>query len=271
MMKFIYIILLISIAFGCVGRGGKSGSKVKAQKTEKRTIPLYDYKVVAVYPHSTSAYTQGLFLYDGKLIESTGEYGHSTLRRVELKTGKVLQQVKLSSGYFGEGAVELNDKIYQLTWRDERVFVYDAKTFKKIKEFNYPGEGWGVATDGELLYLSDGTYNIYKINPETFERLDTITVTNPINGSRVTMLNELEWVEGELWANVFNSDFIVRIDPSSGKVVGIIDLKGILPKADRGFDSEEVLNGVAYDSISKKIYVTGKRWNKLFEIEISEK
>ena len=260
----------ISLAFGCIGCGGESRSKIKTQKKSVgNPIKLYDYKVKGVYPHSTSALTQGLFVSNGSLIESTGEYGASTLRRVELKSGKVLDQKELGVDYFGEGAVELNGKIYQLTWREGVAFVYDAKTLKKIKEFRYSGEGWGLATDGKILYMSDGTFTIYKIDPETFKILGSINVM--AKSSRVWMLNELEWVEGELWANVFTEDYIVRIDPSSGKVQGIINLEGILPLADRGYDEEEVLNGIAYDSISKKIYVTGKKWNKLFEIEISEK
>lgn len=269
-MKIIYIAAFVSLSFGCIGRGGDNRSQVKSQvKSVRDEIKVYDYKVKAVYPHSTTALTQGLYLSGGDLIESTGEYGASTLRRVDLKSGKVLDMVKLGVEYFGEGAVELNGEIYQLTWREGVAFVYDAKTFKKIKEFKYPGEGWGLATDGKILYLSDGSFTIYKLDPETFKRIGSINVT--ANNNRVWYLNEMEWVEGELWANIFGEDYIVRIDPINGKVNGVIKLDGILPVADRGFDEEEVLNGIAYDSISKKIYVTGKKWNKLFEIEISEK
>ncbi len=270
MVKIIYITLFISLVSGCIDRGGGSGSKVAVQKKSvSNSIKLYDYKVKAVYPHSTSALTQGLFVSNGSFIESTGEYGASTLRRVEMNSGKVLNQVELDFEYFGEGAVELNGKIYQLTWREGIAFVYDAKTLEKIKEFRYSGEGWGLATDGKVLYMSDGSFTIYKLDPESFKQLGSINVM--ANTNRVWMLNELEWIDGELWANVFMEDYIVKIDPSSGKVKGIINLEGILPEADRGFDEEEVLNGIAYDSISKKIYVTGKKWNKLFEIEISEK
>ena len=269
-MKGIYIFVFTLLALGCIGcGGGAKNSKAKDQKSSVSMIKQYSYKVKAVYPHSTTASTQGLFVSNGAFIESTGGYGASSLRRVDIKTGEVLEQIRLTSEYFGEGAVELNGLIYVLTWSEGVAFVYDAKTFEKVKEFKYSGEGWGLATDGKVLYMSDGTSNIYRLNPETFERLETVTVMAKRN--RVSMLNELEWIEGELWANVFMEDYIVRIDPISGSVTGIVDLIDILPKADRGYDLEEVLNGIAYDSINKKIYVTGKKWNKLFEIEISEK
>lgn len=269
-MLFVVFGTLLATFAGCGSRGGNTATQTisGAPVMERTDRPKqYTYKVKAVYPHTPTAYTQGLIWQDSVLIEGTGGYGESRLRRVELKSGKPTQELRLPGEFFGEGIAQLDDKIYQLTWQEGKVFVYDAKSFKKLKEFNINGEGWGLTTDGEKLYLCDGSEHIFVMNPETFSTEKTITVSTGSN--RVTQLNELEWIEGEIWANVYMSDFIVRINPESGKVNGVINLDGILPVSDRTSQTD-VLNGIAYDSIAKRVFVTGKNWNKLFEIEVIE-
>lgn len=226
---------------------------------------IYGYKVVRSYPHDKTAYTQGLFWHNGYLYESTGQTGSSTLRKVDLNTGEVLQKHDLDKKYFGEGAALLNDKIYQLTWQHNTGFIYDAETFKQIGEFGYSGEGWGLTTDGEFLYMSNGTEKILVLDPETFRTVRTIDVYS--DAGRMTQINELEWIEGEIWANVYISDDVLRIDPRTGAVTGIVNLRRILSSADKDL-STDVLNGIAYDPETGRIFVTGKNWKKLFEIEI---
>jgi glutamine cyclotransferase len=225
----------------------------------------YTCRVVNIYPHDRASYTQGLYWHDGCLYEGTGEYGRSALQRVELASGRIMQSVRLDGRYFGEGIALLNGEIYQLTWREGRAFVYDAATFRPLREIRYTGEGWGLTTDGKRLYMSDGSEKIYTVDPSTFERLSSTEVW--IDGKKVFYLNELEWIDGELWANVYTSDTIVRIDPATGRVVGVVDLAGLLPEADRDADAD-VLNGIAHDPATGRIFVTGKRWSKLFEIEL---
>ena len=227
----------------------------------------YGYRVVNSYPHDHTAYTQGLFWYDGYLYESTGQTGQSTFRKVDLETGEVLQSHKLEDKYFGEGAVVLGDKMYQLTWQHNRGFIYDAATLEPLGEFGYTGEGWGLTTDGEYLYMSDGTEKIAVYDPATFRKLRTIEVYG--TEGRITQVNELEWIEGEIWANVYQSDVVLRIDPATGAVMGIVDLRRILPSADKDIHTD-VLNGIAYDPDTGRIFVTGKNWKKLFEIEVVE-
>lgn len=225
----------------------------------------YTYRVVNTYPHDRTAYTQGLYWRDGYLYESTGQTKQSTLRRVELNTGEVVKEHKLEDKYFGEGAAYLDGKIYQLTWEHGIGFIYDAETFRQVGDFGYAGEGWGITTDGEYLYMSNGTEKIAVLDPETMKAVRTIEVYT--DETRINYVNELEWIEGEIWANVYLTDVIIRIDPQTGVVKGIIDLKRILPSVDKDL-STDVLNGIAYDPQTKRIFVTGKNWNKLFEIEV---
>lgn len=230
-----------------------------------RGLPVYGYTVVARYPHDRFAYTQGLTVHEGELYESTGSYGRSSLRHVALETGEVLRQADLSSAFFGEGIAIFGDRVYQLTWHRGVARVSSLDRFELVRTFEYEGEGWGLTTDGERLYMSDGTHELRILDPATFAELGRLPV---LQGDRVVeKLNELEWVEGEIWANVWKSDWIVRIDPDSGQVVGWIDLRGIFD-ASGITDEDAVLNGIAYDRQAERIFVTGKMWPWLFEIEV---
>ncbi|MGO4475949.1 glutaminyl-peptide cyclotransferase [Massilia sp. 2TAF26] len=230
-------------------------------------IPVYGFVVKNTYPHDPQAFTQGLFIKDGQLFESTGQKGQSSLRRVDLKTGKVLQKKELADEYFGEGSTPVGNTIVNLTWQSNVGFIFDAKTFTLKGRFNYKGEGWGLASDAKNVYMSDGSAEIRILDPKTLEERRRIRVT--AEGKPIVQLNELEMVDGELYANVWGTDVIARIDPASGNVVGWIDLTGLLPPAQRGTGNvDAVLNGIAYDDKHHKLYVTGKLWPKLFEIEL---
>jgi glutaminyl-peptide cyclotransferase len=230
-------------------------------------VPVYGFVVKNTYPHDPQAFTQGLFIKDGQLYETTGQKGQSSLRKVDLKTGKVLQKKDLASEYFGEGSTPVGDTIVGLTWQSNVGFIYDARTFALKGRFNYKGEGWGLAGDANNVYMSDGSAEIRILDPKTLEERRRIRVS--AEGKPVTQLNELEVVDGEIYANVWGTDVIARIDPDSGKVVGWIDLTGLLPPAQRGTSSPDaVLNGIAYDSKHRRLYVTGKLWPKLYEIEL---
>lgn len=238
-----------------------------AAGTAQAAIPVYRYMVKNTYPHDPQAFTQGLFYKDGYLYETTGLQGHSSLRKVDLTTGKVLQKKDLASEYFGEGSAAVGNEIVGLTWTSHVGFVYDQKTFALKRRFNYQGEGWGLASDANQLYMSDGSNAIRILDPRTFEEKRRIQVT--ADGKPIERLNELEIVDGQIFANVWGSDVIARIDPATGNVVGWIDLSGLLPPGQRGTDSvDAVLNGIAYDSKHHRLFVTGKLWPKLFEIEL---
>jgi glutaminyl-peptide cyclotransferase len=224
--------------------------------------------VVHVYPHDRNAFTQGLEFRAGFLYEGTGLNGHSTLRKVKLETGEVVQQISVSPEYFGEGITVINQQILELTWRTETGFVYDQNSFRRLRAFNYSGEGWGLTNDGSQIYMSDGTPQIRVWDPVTLQEKRRITVHD--RGEPVTYLNELEWVGGEIYANVWQTDRIVRISPTDGRVLGWIDLAGVLPAADRG-ERVDVLNGIAYDVLGGRLFVTGKLWPKLFEIKVVPK
>jgi glutaminyl-peptide cyclotransferase len=228
--------------------------------------PAFGYRVVSEYPHDRRAYTQGLVYIDGVLYEGTGQYGKSTLRRVDLETGEVLQAVGLSKEYFGEGIAVLGDRIYQLTWKSGICVVFDRATFELLEVFTYQTEGWGLTTDGEQLIMSDGTNRLFIRDPETFAELDTIDVYDGVRA--IWNLNELEIVDGEIWANVWQTDHIARIDPETGQVTGWIDLTGLLSESDRRTHRVDVLNGIAHDPETDRLFVTGKLWPKLFEIEV---
>jgi len=234
------------------------------QDKPRDTIPLYTYRVVRTYPHDPKAFTQGLVYFDGYLYEGTGLEGQSSLRKVELRTGRVLQIKKLPPELFGEGITILQDKIYQLTWRNGICFVYERDSFRNITEFSYTGEGWGLTHDGKHLIMSDGSDTLTFRDPDTFAVVKRLQVK--AEGVPVRNLNELEYVEGEIYANVWQTDLIARISPRTGEVVGWIDLSGLL--SEREARNADVLNGIAYDPKEKRLFVTGKLWPKLFEIEL---
>jgi glutamine cyclotransferase len=225
---------------------------------------LSGYEVVQEFPHDPGAFTQGLLLLDDAWIESTGGFGTSSIRRVERQTGKVLLKRDLTADCFGEGLAELAGKIYQVTWKNRRGFVYDAKTFGLVAQFAYEGEGWGLTTDGSSLILSDGSPKLRYMDPNTFRVIREVEVR--LNGKPIPMLNELEFIEGEIFANVWHTDQILRINPADGTVVGIIDLTGIAKHTIR--DPEHVLNGIAYDAATGDIFVTGKSWPTIYQIRL---
>ena len=227
--------------------------------------PVWKAKVVATYPHDPNAYTQGLIIEKGQMFEGTGKHGSSTLREVELQTGKVLRSLSLDEKYFGEGITVLNGTIYQLTWKNNYCFTYDLKTFQYKEFFRYPFEGWGLTNNGKELILSDGSSDLRFIDPVSFKELRKISVKD--GTQRIKNLNELEYVNSEIWANIWYEDRIARVSPENGKLLGWIDLSALYPKSQRK-DRDDVLNGIAQDPDTKKIFVTGKNWPKLFEIEI---
>jgi glutamine cyclotransferase len=228
-------------------------------------IPIYSYNIVNTYPHDPDAFTQGLVFENGVLYEGTGRFGQSTLRRVELETGAILQIRELADQFFGEGITIYGDRIIQLTWQSNVGFVYDKNSFDLLQQFNYSTEGWGITHDGEHLIMSDGTSTLHFLDPQTFEEINQLAVFED-NGP-VTRLNELEYVQGEIYANVWQTDRIARISPATGTVVGWIDLEGLLTAEDRS-EQVDVLNGIAYDVGADRLFVTGKLWPKLFEIEL---
>ncbi len=227
--------------------------------------PVYGYRLVDAYPHDPEAFTQGLIFRDGFLFESTGLNGRSTVRKVELETGRVVHQQRLDDLYFGEGLAEWRGRLVQLTWRSNVAFVYDVVSLKPVGEFEYLGEGWGLACDGESLIMSDGTETLRFLDPETFRETRRVTVKD--GGTAVKQLNELEYVDGEIYANIWHTDRIARISPRSGRVTGWIDLRGLMPAGDLP-DPEAVLNGIAYDAADGRLLVTGKLWPWVFEIEV---
>lgn len=227
--------------------------------------PRYGYEIVNSYPHDPEAFTQGLAWADGRLFESTGRLGHSSLREIEPATGRVLRRTALAPWLFGEGIAVVGDRIVQLTWHEQQAFVHDRDTFALRATFTYPGEGWGLTWDGRRLIMSDGSATLYFRDPETFAEQGRITVTDA--GAPVTRLNELEMVGTEIWANVWGSESIARIDPARGRVTGWIDLKGLTPAAAPGHPID-VLNGIAWDAAGKRLFVTGKLWPRLFEIRL---
>ncbi len=225
----------------------------------------YTYRVVNTYPHDKEAYTQGLFYYNGYLVESTGQHGQSSLRKVELNTGRVIKSSNLERQYFGEGCALIDGKIYQLTWTTRKGFIYDAESFGLISTFDYPTQGWGLTTMGSKLVMSDGSNILYILEPQNFAEIRRIEVYD--NAGPVMQLNELEYIDGKIWANVYQTDRIVIIDPETGTVEAELNLSGILPNADR-HANVDVLNGIAWDSGTRRLFVTGKNWPKLFEIRV---
>ena len=231
-------------------------------------VPVYTYEVVNSWPHLRSHFTQGLVYYDGHLYESTGQYGSSLLCRLDLKTGEVKKKVDVDSQYFAEGMTIIGRKIYQLTWQAHKGFIYDLKDFRRLGEFSYDGEGWGLTNDGQSLIMSDGTNRLRFIDPASFRVTRTVDVLD--QGKPLLDLNELEYIKGEIYANIWHSDRIVRLDPQTGKILAWIDLAGLRRPEDGG-NSDNVLNGIAYDEKKDRLFVTGKRWSRLYEIRLVKK
>lgn len=282
------IFLTILLGISCSDEANKAtpnNAKTNSQQanaTKSGPLPVYGYEVVKSYPHDNKAFTQGLFFQNGFLFESTGQEGKSQIRKVEIETGKVLQKWDLPRDEFGEGATLIGDKIYMVTWQDGVGRVFNLADLSVIKEFTYTGEGWGLANDGTNLVMSQGTHVLKFINPENFQQVKTLPVMRE-DGRPLMNINELEYVKGELWANIWHSEkpdilgrpnHIARIDPATGKLVGWINLAGISPddqaKGNDPYDpkSENTLNGIAYDAVGDRIFVTGKNWRKLYEIKI---
>jgi glutamine cyclotransferase len=227
------------------------------------------YQLIRTYPHDPNAFVQGLIFVEGRLYESTGQYGKSSLRMLDLSTGQVLQKYDLPPEFFGEGLADWGSALIQLTWKEHKGFVYDRFSFSLLRTFHYEGEGWGLTHDKTQLIMSDGTSYLRFLDPRSFKETRRIRVTNE-SGDPVEKLNELEYVHGEVYANIWGSDAIVRISPRSGKVLGSIDLSGIIDKRELP-DPDAVLNGIAYDSTGDRLFVTGKLWPKLFEIKVIHK
>ena len=265
MRYFATILVAIATLAACGGAAQKRADKgVVAPSSEPR---FYTYNVVKEYPHSRSHYTQGLQIADGELWEGTGEYGRSQIICADLATGKVLRSKANPREEFGEGITVLGDRIYQLPWTNGKLHIYDRATLRHLATHTYKGEGWGLTSDGERLYMSDGTNIIRILNPENCKVERRLNVT--LRGESIHYINELEWIDGKIWANIYTTDNIVIINPKSGIVEGVLDLTGILPEKERD-NKTDVLNGIAYDATTKRIYVTGKNWSKLFEIELIE-
>lgn len=286
-MRLMIVILTFILCAACSdGTNTRTPDNAKNSQpintAKSAPLPVYGYEVVRSYPHDGQAFTQGLFFHGGFLYESTGQEGRSQIRKVEIETGKVLQKWDLPRDEFGEGSTLIGDKIYMVTWQDGVGRVFNLADLSVIKEFTYIGEGWGLANDGTNLIMSQGTHVLKFINPDTFQQVKTLPVMRE-DGRPLMNINELEFVKGELWANVWHSEkpeilgkanTIGRIDPATGKLVGWIDLSGISPddqaKSNDPYDpkSENTLNGIAYDSAGDRIFVTGKNWKKLYEIKI---
>jgi len=233
-------------------------------------IPVkYTYEIINAYPHDTAAYTQGLIYDGGYLFESTGQFGQSSLRKVKISTGEIVKAVNLPDSVFGEGITSIANKLIQITWKSKIAFFFDKTTLRLLHTMPYTlSEGWGLATDSKSLIMSDGSANLYFLDPNSMALLHTIEVCN--NDMPVDQLNELEFINNEIWANIFTKDIIVCINPESGTVLGEIDLTGLL-KHENHNQHVDVLNGIAYDPGSKRLFVTGKNWPKIFEISIHQK
>lgn len=253
-MRFICIIAALSCAALAPVR---CGAQLKSYRVE----------VVREYPHDIASYTQGLFFHDGQMYESTGVAGESTFRKVDMQTGEPLRKLEFADKYFVEGSVVLGDDLYILTWHNKVAFVYDINTLEYKSTWSYPREGWGLTTDGNSLIASDGSAVLYFMTPE-FKPERQITVR--LNGRPMRFLNELEYIDGKIWANVYTTDMILIIDPEDGKVEAVIDCSGLLPEKLRRPDTD-VLNGIAYNPSDGKLYLTGKNWPRMYEVRIVEK
>ena len=260
-MKSLIIALALSVSIVACG---SQPSKSISQPAIVQPVQ-YTYKVKNTYPHATHCYTQGLQYVDGLMWEGTGEYGSSQVVTYELGQNAPRVELSLPASEFGEGITLLGGEMFQLTWESNVCHVYDVASRKKLRDHRYPGEGWGLTTDGEKLYMSNGTSTIYRVDPKTFQREGRITVT--LRGEALNYINELEWIDGKIWANIYTTDYIAIINPENGVVEGVVNLSGILPTTERDHKTD-VLNGIAYDKVTNRIFVTGKNWSKLFEIKL---
>ncbi|RYG45923.1 MAG: glutaminyl-peptide cyclotransferase [Chitinophagaceae bacterium] len=269
MKLFLSIAILASLSVACNDNAENGTDPVTtggpANPDAPRTI---SYSIVNTFPHDTSSFTQGLILYKGEMYEGTGEYGRSHLLKVNLADGKISRKLPLDAKYFGEGITILNDTLYQLTWKENAVFAYTLKDLRKVKEFRIDTEGWGITTDGKELIVSDGSSNLYYYNPSTFQLLRTQSITE--GGSLSYNLNELEFIDGFIYANQWQAPYILKIDPGSGTIVGKIDLGEVWRRVKAKDPLADVPNGIAYDSSSGRTYITGKRWPELYEIQLSK-
>lgn len=263
--RLILLYTVFGVLIGCTQEKTEPSVKMDAPPTSSPSATRLQYSIVTKLPHDNSAFTQGLEIYKGAFLESTGQYGTSTLRRVAIKSGAVERTISLEDTYFGEGITQMGGRIFMLTWQNQVGFIYDATSFRKLGSFGYSGEGWGITNDGSHVYMSNGTNVISVLDPSTWAVIRTIPVA--LDGTPLAQLNELEWIDGQIWANVWQSNIIVRIDPATGFVTGVLDLTGILPPNERT-PSTDVLNGIAWDAASKKLYVTGKNWPSVFELQV---
>lgn len=261
-MKKIFGLLFFALALFFISCN--NNSEESTEPTAK-SVPVLSYSVVGAQPHDTSYFTEGLEFYNGNLLESTGNYGPSKLVKIDPATGKIIQQVNLSKEYFGEGITVLHDTLYQLTYKEHIVNVYTAKDFKKIKELPLNPEGWGMTNDGKNLIASDGSSNLYFYEPQTFRLLRVQAVTE--NDAPAVNINELEYINGYIYANQWQYNYILKIDPSNGQVVAKMDLTDLVNKVKAKDPHADVLNGIAYNPVTKKVYVTGKYWPELYEIQ----
>lgn len=260
MRKEFILFLTMIFSVACASQPKRSGDSVVRVSAPEQ----WGYSVKATYPHSVDSYTQGLQYVDGKLWEGTGLEGQSRLQIVDLQSGDVQVLAHLPKEQFGEGITVLGDKVYQLTWTDRKVHIYDREG-NRLRSVTRSGEGWGLTTDGEWLYLSDGSDKIFKVNPETLRNESFISIKRA--GEAVDFLNELEWIDGRIWANIYLSDEVVVINPATGVVEAVIDFQSLLPESERTPETD-VLNGIAYDAEQGRILLTGKRWSKIYHIEV---
>ncbi len=265
MKHFLYAALL---SFMAACNDNDTSSSPASNITSPDAPKPIGYSILKTYPHDTSSFTQGLVIYNGNMYEGTGEYGHSNLLKIDLATGKILQRASLDAKYFGEGITILRDTIYQLTWQEKIVFAYTLKDFKKVKEFRIETEGWGITTNGQELIVSDGTSNLYYYNPSTFQLLRTQSITEA--GSLSYNLNELEYIDGYIYANQWQAPYILKIDPGSGNITGKIDVTNIWNRVKAKDPVADVPNGIAYDTATRKTFITGKKWPELYEIDLSK-
>lgn len=268
MKKFSTLLIITLFIAACNDNSSDDNDTV----TETNTIlppANINYNIINTYPHDTSSFTEGLIWQNDTLYEGTGLEGQSRLMKIDIKNGKAIKAVSLNDSIFGEGITLLNDKIYQLTWQNHKVYVYDAKTLKKIKELTWEHDGWGLTNNGTDLIISTGESNLYFVDPETFKIRKIIGVSD--NNGPVGNLNELEYINGFIYANIYLSDYIVKIDLTNGHIVGKIDLSDLRGKTAKQVDTdkENVLNGIAYDSTKKSLYITGKNWPLLFEMKVN--
>lgn len=245
------VVCALAIVAGCDGSAGS----IRGETLE----------VIATTPHDRAAYTQGLVFHEGFFYESTGLYGSSSVRKIDPATGEILKRHDLEQRFFGEGLTALHGRLFQVTWRERTGFIYETSTLEPVGSFQYEGEGWGLTTDGASLILSDGTYRLRFIDPHTFKVIRVLYVTD--GGRVIYAVNELEWIRGEIWANIWQEDNIARIDPESGVVVGWVNVGGFVSPLER-WRGAEVANGIAYDSVSNRIWVTGKRWPQIYEVRL---